>query len=148
MLRVMAVPRNDPYGAFNFLVEIDGVIVGGFSEVHGLAVELQYLEYRDGSDGPTVRKIPGLSKSTDVTLKRGLVGDLSLFNWLQETRQGIGQPRTATIELLDDARKPVCKWVLHLARPKKWIGPTLNAKGGGEVAMEELVLVHEGLEMN
>ena len=82
----------------------------------------------------------------DVTLKRGVVADLRLFEWIKDTRDGLHEPRTVTVVLFDEARNPVCRWVLGNAQPKKWMGPTLAAKGGGEVAMEELHLVAETIE--
>jgi phage tail-like protein len=152
----MAVLREDtPYTAFNFIVSLGGdqgtgdagVIVGGFSDVSGLGAELNYSEYRNGNERTnTVRKVPNTHKNDDVTLKRGLVGSVDLFNWLKTVRDGEHDARDVTVTLLDEARSPVASWRLHRAQPKKWVGPTLAAKGGGEVAMEELHLVHEGVE--
>jgi phage tail-like protein len=82
----------------------------------------------------------------DVTLKRGLIGSDDVFAWLKTVRDGKADARDVTISLLDEARQTVASWVLRRAQPKKWVGPTLNAKGGGDVAMEELHLVHEGIE--
>jgi phage tail-like protein len=144
-----------PYSAFNFIVALGGeqgtgeggVIIGGFSDVSGLGNEINYAEYRNGNERVnTVRKVPNTHKLDDVTLKRGLVGSIDLFNWLKTVRDGVADPRDITITLLDEARQPVAEWHLHRAQPKKWVGPTLAAKGGGEVAMEELHLVHEGVE--
>ncbi len=81
-----------------------------------------------------------------MTLKRGLIGALELFEWITATRQGPGQPRDVTIVLLEEARNPVRYWIVSNAQPKKWVGPTLAAKGSGEVAMEELVLVAESID--
>ncbi len=120
---------------------------GGFSDVTGLGNEIVYAEYRNGNDPENhVRKIPTVNKTGDVTLRRGLIGDLRLFEWIKATREGVYNPRTVTITLLDEARQPVCSWVLRNAQPKKWVGPTLAAKGGGEVAMEELHLVAERID--
>ena len=144
--------RNNPYGAFNFMVKLgdaggEDQIAGGFSDVSGLGNEVKYSEYRNGNDAENhVRKIPNVNTTDDVTLKRGVIGDLRLFTWLQATRRGEFDPRTVTITLLDEARSPVCSWVLRSAQPKKWVGPTLAAKGGGEVAMEELHLVAERID--
>jgi phage tail-like protein len=145
----MAV-RDDPYGAFNFLVDLgDGAdgAAAGFAEVTGLSTEITYAEYRNGNDKVSnVRRIPTLSKSGDVTLKRGLIGDQRLFDWLQAVRDGSPQPRTVTISLLDESRQVVASWRLTNAQPKKWVGPTLVAKGGGEVAMEELHLIADRID--
>lgn len=144
--------RDNPYGAFNFLVKLgetggDDQIVGGFSDVSGLGNEVKFSEYRNGNDPENhVRKISNVNSTDDVTLKRGVIGDLRLFNWLKSTREGDLTPQTVTITLLDERRSTVCQWVLLQAQPKKWVGPTLAAKGGGEIAMEELQLVAERVD--
>lgn len=147
--------RNNPYGAFNYLVSLggaqgdgsEGTIIGGFSDVSGLGVDVNYSEYRNGSEKfNTARKVPNTHKLDDITLKRGLVGSDDLFQWIKGVRDGTPDPRSITITLLDEARNPVVTFVLRNAQPKKWSGPTLAAKGGGEVAMEELHFVHEGIE--
>jgi phage tail-like protein len=151
----MPTYRENPYGAFNYIVSLggaqgdgsEGSVIGGFSDVSGLGVEVHYSEYRNGNEKVnTVRKVPNTHKQDDVTLKRGLVGSTDLFDWLKTVREGTADPRQVTITLLDEARNPVATWALHSAQPKKWTGPTMAAKGGAEVAMEELSLVHEGIE--
>lgn len=144
--------RDNPYGAFNFIVRLGNVggedqIVGGFSDVSGLGNEVKYSEYRNGNDRENhVRKIANSESTDDVTLKRGVIGDLRLFEWLKATREGDHDPRTVTITLLTEAKEPAVRWILLEAQPKKWVGPTLAAKGGGEVAMEELQLVAERID--
>jgi phage tail-like protein len=144
--------RENPYGAFNFMVKLgdaagDDQIAGGFSHVSGLETEVEYASYRNGNDKENnVRKIAGLSRVGDVTLKRGLIGDLGLFDWLKATGDGSHDPRTVTITLLDEQRQPVCRWVLARAQPKKWVGPALTANASGQVAVEELHLVAERLD--
>jgi phage tail-like protein len=147
----MATKRDNPYSAFNFKVEFGDVsggepIEGGFSDVSGLGREVNYSEYREGTEkSNTMRKIPNTFKLDEVTLKRGLVGSPDIFAWIKAVSDGAYQPRTVTIVQLDEARNEVLSLVLRNAQPKKWVGPTLAAKGGGEVAMEELHLVHEGI---
>ena len=146
----MATQRNNPYGAFNFLVSLgdgdEASVIAGFSDVSGLGTEINYSEYRNGNDlVNTVRKVANTFKQEDVTLKRGLIGSTDLFQWVKDVRDGADRRRTVTITLLDDARKPVAAFRLANAQPKKWVGPTLAAKGGGEVAMEELHIAHEGV---
>ena len=144
--------RDNPYGRFNFIVELGGTggedqVAGGFSEVSGASSEVVYAAYRNGNDKENhVRKIPTVNRTGDVTLRRGLIGDLSLFAWLKSTREGDASPRRVTITLLDEARRPVAAWVLHGAQPKKWTSPALSATGT-EVAIEELVLVCERLDV-
>ena len=147
--------RESPYSSFNYIVALggeqgdgsEGTIIGGFSDVSGLGFEVSYSEYRNGNEKfNTARKIPNTFKVDDITLKRGVVGSEDLFNWLKTVRDGVIDLRQITITLLDEARQPVATWAIRNAQPKKWTGPTFAAKGGGEVAMEELTLTHEGIE--
>jgi phage tail-like protein len=151
----VATMRDTPYGAFNYLVSLGdrqgsgelGEIVGGFSDVAGIGLEINYSEYRNGNERvSTSRKVPNTHKADDVTLKRGVVGSDDLFAWVREARDGVIDKRSVRITLLDEARNAVSTWTLMAAQPKKWVGPTLAAKGGGEVAVEELHLVCEGVE--
>jgi phage tail-like protein len=144
----MGIVRNDPYRAFNFLVEIDGSTVAGFSEVNGLGAEIVYADYRNGNDKTnSVRKLAGLRKFPNITMKRGIVGSTELFDWLKQVGDGVASARNVAIILLDEARNPILTWKLHRAQPQKWSGPHLLAADASAIAMEELVLVHEGLEM-
>jgi phage tail-like protein len=144
--------RDNPYGAFKFHVKLgdnwdDSQIAGGFSDFSGAGREVKYSEYRNGNDLLNhVRKIANTNATDDVTLKRGIIGDTRLFEWLTDTARGAHDPRTVIVGLRDEAGTVVCTWKLLVAQPKKWVGPTLAAKGGGEVAMEELHLVAEALE--
>lgn len=150
----MATFRENPYGAFNYIVNLqgdtdgqEGDFVGAFSDVSGLGTEIQYAEYRNGNEAPnTVRKIQNTFTNEDVTLKRGLVGSTDLFDWWEAVSRGEIDPRNVRIQLLDEAKNAVATWTLRKAQIKKWTGPTLAAKGGTEVAMEEIVLCHEGLD--
>lgn len=144
--------RDNPYGAFNFEVSLAALdaaedqIVAGFSDVSGLGNEVKYAEYRNGNDKENhVRKIAGTNSTDDVTLKRGVIGDVKLFDWLKATREGTHDPQTVTIRLLDEARAPVCAWVLHAAQPKKWTLGALAAKDG-DTATEEMVFTCQRID--
>ena len=145
--------RTTPYGAFNVLVNLNGPVgedqpLGGFSDVSGLSTEITMAEYRNGNEKNNhVRKVPGIHKVGDVTLKRGIVNSADLWSWITDTRTtGVKAKRTVVITLRDEAGTPVQKWTLTGVAPMKYTGPTLAAKGGGDVAMEELVLSGESLE--
>jgi phage tail-like protein len=144
--------RDNPYGAFNFQVKLgdvggEGDIAGGFSDFSGAGNEVKFSEYRNGNDKENhVRKIANTNTTDDVTLKRGVIGDLRLFSWLKDTREGVYAPRTVTVTLLDETRTPVCAWTLRQVQLKKMVFATLAAKGGGEVAMEEVHLVAERID--
>lgn len=145
--------RETPYGAFNFLVNInsDGVdpetVLGGFSDVSGLGVDIPVAEYRNGNEKENrVRKVSGVYKVSDVTLKRGIVSTKDLWRWIDDTRRtGPVAQRDVVITLRDEAGNDVQSWTLHNTVPTKYTGPTLAAKGGGDVAMEELVLAAESI---
>lgn len=141
--------RTSPYSAFNFQVDIlGGEISAGFSEVTGLGAEITMAEYRNGNDQENhVRKIPNINKVSDVTLKRGIIKSQDIWDWINETRNsGWVAQRTVIVSMLDESREnTVATWRLQNAVPIKYTGPSLNAKGGTDVAMEELVLSAEGV---
>jgi phage tail-like protein len=149
----MATLRDRPYVQFNFLVNLgDGVTDGpqaGFQEISGIGMEVTVSEYRNGNEKEnSVRKITGMNKSTDVTLKRGVIGSLNLYSWLNDIRNGDqGALRTVTVQLMaEDHSSPVMTWTLLRARIIKYTCGPLNAKGT-DVAMEEMVLAYERLEV-
>ena len=147
----MATFRDDPYAAFTFKVTITpkagNTIRGSFSDVSGLNTEVTYAEYREGTDARNhVRKIPTIYKVGDITLKRGLIGSLDLFEWLELVRTGKQDASsTVVIEMRSEDNNTVATWTLTRARPSKWTGPTFGAKST-EVAMEELVFVAEDIQ--
>lgn len=148
----MATQRDDPYGNFNFLVDLgtgdSESVRAGFQEVSGLNIEVTSAEYRNGNEKANrSRKINGTYKVGDVTLKRGLIGSLDLYEWIDQTRKGDkGAMRTVTISLQDEAHEgTVMSWRLTRARPIRYNAPSMNGKGGTDVAIEELVLSCEDL---
>jgi phage tail-like protein len=138
--------RNDPYGAFNFTVEIDGVTVAGFSEVSGLTSETDVVEYRTGKEDITVHKLPGLKKFTNIVLKRGFTATDDLWLWRKAVMDGRTERQTGTIVLRNEARDEAIKWTFREGWPSKWEGPAFNAKTS-EVAIETLEIACEALEM-
>jgi phage tail-like protein len=146
----MADGRSVPYGAFNYIVSFDGgEIFGGFSDVSGIGSEIKVAEYRNGNEVENhVRKVPGTHTVSDTTLKRGIIKSTDVWEWIKQTRTlGPAAQKTVTIELLDEAQTPVQRWVLRGVVPTKYTGPTLAGKGGGDVAMEELVLSAQAIEI-
>ncbi|MBL8276096.1 MAG: phage tail protein [Pelomonas sp.] len=149
----MAVVRDRPYVQFNFHVNLgDGVTntpQAGFQEVSGIGMEVTITEYRPGNYAfNNVIKTAGLNKATDVTMKRGVIGSLDLYKWLDDVRNGANSGlRTVTIELKsEDRTQTVQTWRLINARIMKHTSGPFNAKGT-DVAMEELTLSYERLEM-
>ncbi|WP_028310493.1 phage tail protein [Derxia gummosa] len=149
----MAVLRERPYVQFNFLVNLgDGVTntpQAGFQEISGIGMEVTITEYRPGNYAfNNVIKTAGLNKATDVTMKRGVIGSLDLYKWLDDVRNGVNSGlRNVTIELKSEDRSTTVQtWRLINARISKHVSGPLNAKGT-DVAMEELTLSYERLEM-
>jgi phage tail-like protein len=149
----MGTPRDNPYSNFNFVVEFDGVEVAAFSEVSGLDSENTPIEYREGGEATNApRKFPGIEKYANVTLKRGITGTTTLWQWRKDVRDSstLAPPyKEVTIKLLNenaDRSKPAMTFKLHRAWPTKITGPSLNAKGN-DFAVEQLDLVHERLDI-
>ena len=139
--------RNDPYSQFNFLIEIDGVVKGGFSECSGLTTDTNVIDYREGNEKQlTARRLPGLMKYNNIVLKRGYTADTSLWTWRKSVIEGQTSRTTGSIILLDEARNPALTWNFREGWPCKWEGPALNGKTS-EVAIETLEICHEGLEL-
>ena len=150
----MAVLRETPYLGFNFLVDLGtGVTDGpraGFQECSNIGMEVTVAEYRNGNEKENaVRKITGLARCNDVTLKRGIIGSTDLYDWLDQIRNGDQSAmRTVTISLQnEDHTETVQTWTLLRARMIKHVSGPFNAKGT-EVAIEELTLAYERLVMS
>src|SRR4051812_37668962 len=149
----MPVLRDRPYTQFNFLVDLgtgntDGPDAG-FAEVGPIGMSVDVIEYRNGNEKEdSVRKVTGLNKATDVTLRRGLIGSLTLYQWLDQVRNGDQNAiRDVTIQLQnEDHTAVVMTWNLRRARIVKHVSGPLNAKGN-DVAIEEMTLAYERLEM-
>lgn len=137
--------RYDPYMAFNFVVEIEGLLVGGFSEVTGLESEVQVQEYQEGGLNGYVHKLPGPAKQPNLVLTHGLTDVGTLWNWYHNVTQGIIKRKSGTLMLLDRQRIPVMWWDFLNAYPVKWVGPKFTASSSTEVAVEQVELAHQGL---
>ncbi len=149
----MAVLRDRPYAQFNFLVDLgSGVTDGpeaGFQECSAITMSVDVIEYRNGNEKENnPRKLTGLQRVTDVTLKRGIIGSLDLYKWLDQIRNGDPTGlRNVVIQLQnEDHTAIVMTWKLLRARIVKYTSGPLNAKGT-DVAMEELTLAYERLEI-
>jgi phage tail-like protein len=149
----MAVLRDRPYAQFNFLVDLGtGDTSGpeaGFQECSEISMSVDVIEYRNGNDKENQpRKLTGLSRVSDVTLRRGIIGSLNLYQWLDQIRNGDAAGfRTVVIHLQnEDHTADVMTWKLLRARIIKHTSGPLNAKGT-DVAIEELTLAYERLEI-
>ena len=136
---------TDPYGNFNFLVEIDGITRAAFQECSGFDATIDVTEQREGGDNQTVRKLPGLTNYSNIQLKWGMTDDDELYDWHRKAVLGDIERKNGSIVLLNRKGEEVKRWNFVRAWPTKWDGPDFNATSS-EVAIESLEIVHEGLE--
>lgn len=137
--------RTDPYAQFNFLVEIDGVSSAGFTEVSGLETSQEVIEYREGGETTTKRKLPGLTSYMNISLKRGWTQNFELWNWRKTTLDGATERKSFAIIVLDEAREEALRFNFREGWICKWEGPKLNSTTN-EVAIEALEICHEGMD--
>jgi phage tail-like protein len=142
---VALADRKDPYLSFRFIVEIDGLVVGGFSEVSGLQVEVEIESYREGGLNEYLHELPGATKyPARLVLKRGFTDSDVLWKWHRDVVQGIVERKNGSIVLFDTAGAEQWRWNFFEAFPVRWVGPDLRG-GTAEVAVETLELSHRGL---
>jgi phage tail-like protein len=138
--------RNDPYRSFRFKVAIDGLQVAGFSEATIPDSSMDAVEYREGTDPSFQRKLSGLTKYGNITLKKGLTDSMDLYNWqLQVEQKGaLNNRKNLSLTLMDEEGNEKAQWDVVDAWPTKYSPSGFNAKGN-EVMIETLELVHEGV---
>lgn len=137
--------RTDPAPSFKFCLEIEGIIVGQFKECSGLSVEREVKTYREGGVNDHVHFLPGSTTFSRITLKRGITDSHDLWNWYQHgLHDGKVKRVNMSILLLNTQGETVKHWDVQKAYPVKWVGPNLDSSTG-QVAIETLELVHEGL---
>ncbi len=137
--------RRDPYQSFNFLIEIQGLIVGGFSEVSGIQVETEVEEIKEGGVNDHVHKLPKSTKYPNVAFKRGITDSDTLWKWHQDVIAGRATRRTVFVVLRDSTGNEKWRWSFVDAYPVKWVGPDLKADSNA-VAIESLELAHNGFK--
>jgi len=137
--------RLDPYVGHNFLVEVAGLVVGGFREVTGLSSSIDLHEYEEGGVNGYLHKIPGKTRYENLVLSRGMTELDTLYGWYDDVCHGVIKRRDISIMLLDQRRIPVMWWTIHSAIPVKWNGPSFDATRDAEVAVETIELVHKGI---
>jgi len=147
------VQRDEPYAAHNFQVIVNGIsddgssVSGAFSEVSGLEVEINAIEYRNGNEGLTVRKLPGLRTQTNLTCKRGATGHVEFWNWIKSAIDGDIQRAEGAIILNDENQVEVMRWNFARGWPCKYTAPSFNA-ANNEIAMESLEICVESLVLD
>lgn len=136
--------RKDPLRNFRFRVEIDGIQQAGFTEVTGFDATVDVIDYREGSDPTHVRKLSGLTKYGNITLKWGITDSLEIYNWHKGVIDGSIQRKNISIILVDETGADKARWNIINAWPVKYGPSEFNAKGN-DAAIETLELVHEGM---
>lgn len=139
------MPRVDPYQSMRFRLEIDGIIQAGFSECSGFGSSVEVIEYREGGDALTVRKLPGKATYPDITLKWGITDSHELYDWHATALAGSPLRKNGSIVLYDQLNNEKVRWNFFMAWPSKYDGPSLNASGN-EIAVDTLTLSYERLE--
>lgn len=143
----MAFERKDPFGGYNFAVELDGITRMGFKDCSGLDSSSEVSKYREGTDSTLAqRQIPGLLSFSHITLKRGVTDDSALWEWRDSIAKGTPIRRTISIILRNDQGDEKIRWNIKNAWPVKWTGPSLDAASNA-LALETLELAHEGIEV-
>jgi phage tail-like protein len=137
--------RVDPYKNFRFLLEIDSIVQGGFAECSGFGSNVEVIEYREGGEPKTVRKLPGKVSYPDISLKWGLTDSRELYDWHRTVVDGPILRKNGSIILQDDEGQERVRWNFFNAWPSKWDGPDFNAKGT-DVAIETLTVSCERIE--
>lgn len=136
--------RNDPFRNFRFRLEISGITEAHFSEVTGFDISTDAIDYREGDDPTHVRKLPGLNKYGNVTLKRGITDSMNLYDWHKSIVDGKTDRKTVAIVVRDEEGKDRARFEISEAWPIKYDPMDLNAKGN-DVSIETLELVNEGV---
>lgn len=139
--------RKDPYGTYNFLVEIEGVARAAFQEASGFDSSIEVEEHREGGENITTRKLPGMVKFSNIVLKWGLADDTELEDWYQQWVSGdpTAKRKSGSIVLLDRQGQEKKRWNFINAWPTKITWPTFNAENS-DIAIMSLELAHEGLK--
>lgn len=138
--------RLDPFTPFNFIVELDGLIVGGFSQVEGVEGTIEVEEYAEGGRNDAPHKLLKGARWPNLVLSRGMMEVDSMWRWFAATARGDIKRRSGAIVMLNAQRMPVNGWIFHSAVPVRWVGPSFDASRDSEVAIEKIELVHMGLE--
>jgi phage tail-like protein len=141
--------REDPLVGCQFSLEIQGVIKGYFTEVSGLGSEHEIVEHKvvDESGHDMVMKVPGRLKWSDITLKRGITSSMDVWDWRKQVEDGDvqGARKNGSVVMYDQSFSQIARWNFSNAWPSKVSGPSLNAQNN-EFGIEEMVVVHEGIE--
>ncbi len=137
--------RVDPYINFNFLIELDSITRARFQECSGFDSTIDVIEHREGGENTALRKLLGMTKYSNISLKWGMTDSMELYKWHRQAVLGNIERKDGSIIILDRKGEEVARWNFFQAWPTKYDGPDLNAEGN-DVSIEMVELAHEGLE--
>lgn len=137
---------DEAFGTSRFYVIIDNVAQAFFTEVSGLQVETETYEYAEGGNNEFINRLPGRTKMSNITLKRGLTSSNELLKWYLQNAQGKVTRRNVSVVMYDTTGKEVMRWNFVKAYPVRWSGPTFTADGN-QNAVESLELAHAGMQL-
>jgi phage tail-like protein len=139
------MPTPDPFKGFRFRVEIQGIQQMGFTECSSIGSHVEVVEYREGGDVASVRKLPGKVSFPDITLKWGMTNSQEIYEWHRAVANGNIKRANGSVVQLDDTGKEQLRWDFFNAWPSKWDGPAYSAKGN-DVSIETLTLTCERID--
>lgn len=138
--------QSEAYTTSRFYVMIDNVAQAIFTEVSGLQVETEVMDYAEGGNNSFIHRLPGRTKVSNLTLKRGMTSSNELFKWYMKIARGTIDRRNLSVVMYDSQHKEVMRWNFIKAYPIKWVGPAFAAEGERN-AVETLELAHDGMQL-
>jgi phage tail-like protein len=138
--------QNEAYSTSRFYVMIDNMAQALFTEVSGLQVETEVMEYAEGGNNGFIHRLPGRTKVSNLTLKSGMTSSNELFKWYMKIARGIIDRRNISLVMYDTQSKEVTRWNFIKAYPVKWVGPSFAVEGERN-AVETLELAHGGMQL-
>lgn len=137
---------DEAFSTSRFYVVIDNVAQAFFTEVSGLQVETETYEYAEGGNNAFIHRLPGRTKTNNITLKRGVTSSNELLKWCLQNVQGKITRRNISVVMYNTAGVEVMRWDFVNAYPVRWVGPTFTADGN-QNAVESLELAHTGIQL-
>lgn len=136
---------QEAYSNCRFYVMMDNIPQAVFTELSGLQVEMEVTEYAEGGNNSFVHRLPGRTKVSNITLKRGMTASNEFFKWYMKGLHGKVDRRNISVVMYDTMGNELLRWNFIRAYPVKWIGPQMSGSGNS-AAVETLELAHDGLE--
>lgn len=137
----------EAYPNCRFYIMVNQTAAGVFMEASGLEVEIDVMDYQEGGNNSFVHRLPGFTKTSNLTLKRGITKSNEFYKWFAEISNSTIERKQVTVIMYDSAGKEVLRWNFLNAYPVRWVGPQFQASEAA-VAVETIELAHEGITVN